>query len=211
MSLSVTGPRVAEEALTITARGGNLTRRSGLRSIPYGLELIVTDPAILPGDCEPTESAELTRIDGVRGGGALLTYQALSEGTGGRFTLREPYEPAGSGPLEVCAYSEWQGQDAAGAQTQTRIGAAPVVPRALARPKIHRSGQVLTCSRGRFSGAPTNFTYRWRVDAARFAPARRGAAYRITRADTGHLARCEVIARGPGGSGEATSAPFRIG
>ena len=146
----------------------------------------------------------------MRGGGALLTYRALSEGTSGPFTLREPYEPAGSGPLQVCAYSEWGGEDAAWAQAQAVIAPAPVAPRALARPQIHRSGKVLSCSRGRFSGAPRSFAYRWRVDTDSFGPARRGAAYQITRADTGRTARCQVIARGPGGTGRGTSRPFRI-
>ena len=188
----------------------NALHSVNLRTVPYGLELIVTDPALLPGDCESTESAELSRIAAVPGGGSLLTYQALAEGSAGRFSVREPYEPVGSGPLQVCAYSETEGQDAAWAEVQARIAPAPVIPRPLAAPRIRRSGAELICTPGRFSGAHRPLLFRWRVNAGRFGPARAGNRYRITRADAGHLARCEVIARGAGGTGEATSVPFRI-
>ena len=210
LAVTVTGPEQAGRVLTIHATGANVARTQGLRTLDYGLELIVTDPAILPGACASTEQAQLARIAAVRGGGSLLTYDDLPEGLAGPFSLREPYEPVGSGPLRVCAYSEWDHQDAAWAQADARIAPAPRPPRARARPQLHRAGRLLLCSRGRWSGSPTRFTYRWRVGDGRYGPARRGARYAITARDRGRSIGCEVLARGPGGTGSATSPGFRI-
>jgi hypothetical protein len=211
LQVSITGPRQADQALTIKAVGRNASQDFDLRSVDYGLALIVTDPAILPGECATAEQAELAKIMAVRGGGSLLTYDDLPEGASGRFSLREPYEPIGSGPLQVCAYSEWRGEDATSAQANVQITPAPRPPRALSAPVIHRSDNVLTCSRGRWGGAPTRFTYRWRVDGGRLGPARAGARYVITRVDRGHSVSCSVTARGPGGTTSATSAGVRVG
>jgi hypothetical protein len=211
LQVLITGPRQADRALTIQAVGGNAAHDLDLRAVNFGLQLIVTDPAILPGDCATAEQAELAKIMSVRGGGSLLTYDDLPEGTSGRFSLREPYEPIGSGPLQVCAYSEWRGEDAASAQANVQITPAPRPPRSLGAPVIRRSHNVLTCSRGRWSGAPTRFTYRWRVAGGRLGPARAGARYVITRVDRGHSVSCSVTARGPGGTTSATSAGVRIG
>jgi hypothetical protein len=211
LQVLITGPRQADQALTIQAVGSNAARDLGQRPIDYGLQLIVTDPAILPGDCATAEQAELAKIMTVRGGGSLLTFDDLPEGTGGPFSLREPYEPIGSGPLQVCAYSEWRSEDAASAQANVQITAAPRPPRLLRAPVIHRSENELICSRGRWSGAPTRFTYRWRVAGGHLGPARAGARYEITRVDRGHSVSCSVTARGPGGTTSATSAGVRIG
>ena len=211
LQIVITGPRQADQVLTIQAAGSNARRVLGLRPVDYGLALIVTDPGILPGACATAEQAELARIMTVRGGGSLLTYDDLPEGASGSFSLREPYEPIGSGPLQVCAYSEWRGLDATSAQASVLITPAPRRPRALSAPVIHRSRNVLTCSRGRWSGVPTRFSYRWRVAGGRLGPARAGARYVITRADRGHSVSCSVTARGPGGTTSATSAGVRIG
>jgi hypothetical protein len=211
LQVQITGPRQADRALTIQATGSNAREDLGVRSVDYGLALIVTDPAILPGDCATAEQAELAKIMTVRGGGSLLTYDNLPEGASGSFSLREPYEPIGSGPLQVCAYSEWHGEDAASAQASVQITPAPRPPRVLSAPVIHRSHNVLSCSRGRWSGAPTRFTYRWRVADGRFGPAHTGARYVLTRVDRGHSVTCSVTARGPRGTTSATSAGVRIG
>ena len=211
LQVSISGPRQADRALTIQAVGRNAAQDFELRPVDYGLQLIVTDPAILPGPCAGSEPAELVKIMSVSGGGSLLTYDDLPEGAAGPFSVREPYEPIGSGPLQVCAYSEWRHEEAAAAQVNVQITPAPRPPRSLSAPVIHRSHDVLTCSRGRWSGAPTRFTYRWRVSGGRLGPAHAGARYVITRVDRGRNVSCSVTARGPGGTTSATSAGVRVG
>jgi hypothetical protein len=209
--VSVSGPTQAGEVLSIRAAGRNLARVHDGRPIAYGLELIVTDPAILPGPCLSTEAAELTRIASVPGGGSLLTYGDLDEGAAGPFVIREPYEPIGSGPLEICAYSRWQTDDAAWGQANVTIRPAPRArPRSLARPVVHRTGEVLTCSRGRWTNSPATFGYRWRIGSGREGPERSGARWRIPRAARGHRVQCAVTASNVKGSGHARSRAFRV-
>lgn len=207
----MTGPTQAGQALTIRATGRNAPRSRGGHPAGYGLDLIVTDPDILPGACLPSESAEVARIGTVAGGGSLLTYGDLDEGTGGPFSIPEPYEPIGSGPLQVCAYSRWQGQDAAWAQVNLTIMPAPRArPRSLARPVVRRSHRALVCSRGRWANSPASFAYRWRIGSGREGPRRRGARWPIPRAARGHVVHCTVIASNVKGSGRATSRAFRV-
>lgn len=205
------GPTQAGEVLTIRATGRNAARVRGGRGVGYGLELIVTDPDILPGSCLPTEAGELAKIATVSGGGSLLTYGHLDEGASGPFAIREPYEPIGSGPLQVCAYSRWRHHDVAWAQVNVTIVPAPRArPRSLARPVIHRSHGRLSCSRGRWTNSPASFTYRWRIGSGRDGPRRRGATWPIPRDARGHVVHCTVIARNVKGAGRATSRAFGV-
>jgi hypothetical protein len=209
--VSVTGPTQAGQVLTIHASGRNAVRLHDGHPARYGLELIVTDPQLLPGDCLPGEQAELSRIATVPGGGSLLTYADLDEGASGGFELREPYEPIGSGPLQICAYTKWLTEDAAWAQGEVRIVPAPHArPRSLGRPVVRRSGGALRCSRGRWTNSPASFSYRWRIGRGPESPPRAGARLPVTRAVRGHVVHCTVIAANARGSGRATSRAFRV-
>ena len=210
--VSVLGPRQAKRVLTIDVTGANAQRSDGTHGVvDYGLELIVTDPAILPGDCEPTESAELEKIASVSGGGSLLTYDDLDEGAAGSFALREPYEPIGSGPLQVCAYSKWMTQDAAYGQTDVTIAPAPRTrPRSLTRPVVHRSHDVLTCAHGDWADQPASFSYRWRIGSARPGVARLTPRWAIPHQARGRRVSCEVTATNSKGAGYATSRMYRV-
>lgn len=215
LKVSVSGPLQAKKVLHITATGTNAPDSFGT-PISYGLDLIVVDPSILPGPCNVSESAELTAITNVPDGGRLLTYDTLNEGDSGPFRITTPYEPGGSGPLRVCAYSVFVTDDAAHASTTVQIkpaGAkhsAAARPHNTTRPRITRSGRTLTCRRGSWSGKPTHFSYRWRIGGGRYGRASAHARYTIGAKARGKTVSCSVTARNAAGSATASSKPFRV-
>ena len=67
-----------------------------------------------------------------------------------------------------------------------------------------RSGGRLVCSRGKWSGAPARFSYRWTVDGRRKAGAAK-RTLRVTRKLRGRSIRCGVTATNAAGSTTAVS------
>jgi len=66
-------------------------------------------------------------------------------------------------------------------------------------------GQVLTCLRGIWNGAPPpTFTYQWLRDGTSI-PSATASTYTVTLADEGHLLSCDVTATNTAGSVEAES------
>jgi hypothetical protein len=215
--VAVSGPLQAGKVLTITATGANTAQTSlGGPALDFGLEVIVVDPHILKGPCEVSEEKELTDITNVPDGGRLLNFDDLNEGSSGPFRVSQPYEPAGFGPLLVCAYSKYVTDDAAYATTQVQIkpAAAPhrpaARPRSLGRPMVLVSHGRLSCARGRWDNQPTRFTYRWRIGGGRFGPARTSARLTIPAHSRGRSATCSVTASNARGSAGATSRPRRL-
>src|SRR4051794_1693522 len=80
---------------------------------------------------------------------------------------------------------------------------AAVTPRSLKAPKISGSvtvGHTLKVGRGRWSGRPTRFSYRWlRCDArathGRWISRQPHSRHKLTPADAGHRLRADVTAR----------------
>jgi hypothetical protein len=220
--VAVSGPLQAGKVLTITATGANTPQTSlGGPALDFGLELIVVDPSILKGPCEVSEQKELTDITDVPTGGRLLNFDDLNEGSGGPFTIRQPYEPAGFGPLMVCAYSKYVTDDAAYASTEVRIKpAAPTHPsrptpsarpRSLARPRVGMADGRLRCTRGRWSNRPTQFIYRWKIGRGRFGSARTSGRAALPAHSRGKTVICAVTASNARGSGRATSRARALG
>jgi hypothetical protein len=216
--VSVSGPLQAGKVLTITATGANTAQTAlGGPALDFGLDLIVVDPQILKGPCEVSEQKELTDITNVPDGGRLLNFDDLNEGSSGPFRISQPYEPAGFGPLLVCAYSKYVTDDAAYASTQVQIKPAdkpapPRVsprpsapPRSLARPMVRLSHGRLTCTRGRWSNRPTQFTYRWKIGRGRFGSARTKGRVALSAHRQGKAIVCSVTASNARGSARATS------
>jgi hypothetical protein len=219
LHVSVSGPLQAGKVLTINASGSNVAQTAlGGPALDFGLEVIVIDPKILKGPCEVSEQKELTDITNVPNGGRLLNFDDLNEGSSGPFKVGQPYEPAGFGPLLVCAYSKYVTDDAAYASTQVQIKPAarprPAGPRArprsLARPVVRILHGRLSCTRGRWSNRPTRFRYRWKIGSARFGSARTSGRLAVPAHSKGKTVTCAVSASNARGSGRATSRPRRL-
>lgn len=211
LHVSVTGTLQADHAINIVATGGNVAQTAlGGPALDFGLDLFAIDPAILPGPCDQSENSELTAVINVPNGGRLLTYENLNEGSAGPFDITTPFEPGGSGTLQVCAYSVYVTDDAAWAQTDVKISPAERAPRATVRPRVRRSGQALICSRGTWSGSPTGFTYRWRVGHGREGAAHRSPRLHVTSPLHGRTVSCSVTATNAAGSGHATSRTVKL-
>jgi hypothetical protein len=225
--VSVSGPLQAGKVLTITATGTNAADNQLGVPISYGLELIVVDPEILKGPCEVSEEKEISDITNVPNGGQLLNFSDLNEGPSGSFKITQPYEPGGFGPLLVCAYSKFVTDDAAYGSTEVRIApaakgngkakgkgggshSATARPNSVARPVVTRSHGGLSCSRGRWSNRPTQFTYRWKLGSGAFGSPRTSSRLTLRAHSPARTVVCSVTASNAKGSFRATSAPFRL-
>jgi hypothetical protein len=206
LHVTTTGPLVANKPLTIVATGTNAPFGT---PIDYGLKLILIDPTILPGPCQQSFNTEDTTWENNPQAGRLLTFESLNEGLSGPFTISLPITPGGSGPLLICAYTVLVTDDAAWASTQVTIAAAAVRPTVAKRPRVTRSGDRLTCSRGRWSGNPTSYAYEWLV-VHRAGAAGRRSGLTVTSRLRGRTVQCAVTVRNSAGSATATSPPFKI-
>lgn len=212
------GPLTPGSTLTITATGTNaLIEPFGPPPEgPYGLSLFLQNTDMLSVPCSNSESAENTisinNIKAVK----LLTFDSLSEGDSGPFNISLPVMlNAGTGHLQVCAYSTFVTDDAAWASTQVTIvsaGGSPGAlgrPAAVTRPRVTRSGGHLVCSRGSWSHSPTAYRYRWLV-LHRVGTAGRGRTLGLSNRLRGRTVECLVTATNSTGSATATSRPFKI-
>jgi hypothetical protein len=211
LSVSATGTLQADHALNIVATGSNVAQTQlGGPALDFGLDLFAVNPAVLPGPCDQSEGAELTATTNVPNGGRLLTFDDLNEGSSGQFDISTPFEPGGSGTLQICAYSVYVTDDAAWAQTDVKIAPAAQPPKVTARPRVRRAGSALVCGRGGWSGSPTGFSYRWRVGHGRQGAAHRSSRLRVTARLHGRSVSCTVTATNATGSGRATSRAIRV-
>jgi hypothetical protein len=212
--VKVTGPRQQGKTLTIVATGTNAPDSLPVH-ISYGLEVILVDPSILKGPCRVSYEAELTDIDNNPKGGRLLTFDQLNEGDDGAFQIPLRFTPGGFGPLLVCVYSMYITDDAAYGSTEVQIappkghGHGGAKPHNTGRPRIERSGARLTCTRGRWTGHPTSYRYRWRVGSGGFT-AGRGAHMSIPGKLHGRTIACQVTASNAAGHASRTSKPFKV-
>jgi hypothetical protein len=71
------------------------------------------------------------------------------------------------------------------------------------------SGQVLTCSTGTWTNAPTGFAYQWSRDGTPIAGAT-SSSYTLQAQDAGANITCAVTASNAAGSASATSGPVRV-
>jgi hypothetical protein len=221
LSVSVPGQPVQGQVMTIVATGSN-----GATDPPinYGLYLFLVDPTKYTSTCavsEPTEEADAANNpDAIR----QLNFASYNEGTGGSFSLKVPFTPAGYGKLTICAYSTYGTDDAAWATTSATVSPAssssttgtttspepsskPNRPHIAVLPTVTRHGNRLTCTRGTWSGKPTSYTYRWRVDGQ--IRSDKKSSLTVAAGAKGS-AVCTVTARNKLGSGSASSRSAKL-
>ena len=90
------------------------------------------------------------------------------------------------------------------------VAAAKVRPTLRARPKIKGAkavGRTLVCSRGSWNGTPTRYAFTWRRDGKVVG---RTSAFRVRKADRGHVLRCFVTARNAKGATTVASVTVRV-
>lgn len=85
-------------------------------------------------------------------------------------------------------------------------GPTPQKPVNTKKPRVTRSGNVLRCTRGRWSNAPSHFSYHWLAGGRSSS----GATLKVTRKLHGHTIRCGVKASNAAGSSSALSGPFTV-
>lgn len=142
----------------------------------------------------------------IHAGGQLvvLTQREVADATG-HFSLPVGFTPWAPGRYLLCAYTD----DGA---TSTLAAASLVLdvpdgrPVNLSKPRVRRAAGKLVCRPGRWSGRPTSYAYRWRVDGH---AAKRGRTLAIKRVH-GRAVRCSVTASNAAGAttavGRAVSA-----
>jgi hypothetical protein len=201
----VTGPKLVGRPLTIVASGTNQTTTLGT-PIDYGLYVILVNPKLLPGPCATSMETELDNISNTNSG-RQLNFEAYNEGESGAFTINVPFTPEGSGTLLVCAYSEYVTDDAAWGTTEAVVTAGAAAPANTTRPKLTRRGRALSCSRGSWSGKPSSYSYRWKLNGKLSRDTRSALALSSTERGT---AVCTVTATNPSGSSSASSPALRL-
>jgi hypothetical protein len=167
-------------------------------------------PTSVVATCPATYQNALQIKDSTTGQGGQTV--ALSVPVDGSFSIPIAFTSTAAGPFLICAYlHEGVGTDAF-ASLPVDVAAAPGTatrPSSLAKPKLTRSGRKLVCGRGKWSGAPTRYAYRWTVDGKRKAGAVR-RKLRITRKLRGHKIRCGVTATNAAGSKTVLSRARRV-
>ena len=68
-------------------------------------------------------------------------------------------------------------------------------------------GRTLVCSRGSWNGTPTRYAFTWRRDGKVVG---RTSAFRVRKADRGHVLRCFVTARNAKGATTVASVTVRV-
>lgn len=98
------------------------------------------------------------------------------------------------------------------ATTPTPDPSSGAKPKVVKRPRITRHGRRATCTRGAWSGRPTAYAYRWRIDGAH-GPLGRAVGRSATLTLSGALRKdavvCTVTAKNKAGSLSANTAPLR--
>jgi hypothetical protein len=209
--VSVTGAKTAGHLIYIVASGTNKLTSLGT-PINYGLYVILVNQKLLPGPCASSMETEVDNISAEQGAGRQLNYEQYNEGESGPFTIKVPYTPEGAGTLLVCAYSEYVTDDAAWASTTAVITAKSspsggAAPANTARPKLSRHGRRLVCARGKWTGHPSSYSFRWKLGGK--ANGDKHSTLRLSAKPHGS-AICTVTARNAGGSRSASSRPLAL-
>lgn len=208
LHIAVTGPRVAHKRLTITVTGTNAAQDI---AILYGLRVVVVDRSLSP--CQRSYANEQVIAEDNPGQARQLTGLSLSEGLAGQFKISVPFTPGGRGSVVICAYTLSTTNEAGYAdvawasEAVTLTAKAPPKPTVVSRPRVTRSGNRLRCSRGRWSGNPTSYAYRWKV-IHKAGTVGRGPTLSPTRKLRGRTVECLVTANNSAGRATATSLPF---
>jgi hypothetical protein len=182
--------------------------------LPSWLDIAVIPVAATP-TC-PQDDSQAVELAPSTGGGNIAFDVPEHADVAGHFTAVAGFTPIGSGVVLICAYSQ-DGSDNTLASASLRLDIRPhtvppprtPAPTNLAPPRLTRSRTVITCSRGRWSGAVSRYTYRWLI-SGRVKTRASANRLRLTHALRGRVVKCAVTAISPsGGSATATSAGVR--
>jgi hypothetical protein len=218
-SLSLTGPATTTVGQPTVFHVDGTNPPPAAYPFPSWLDIAVI-PATATPTC-PQSDVQATELAPATGGGNMAFDVPERTDATGHFTAVAGFTPIGPGVGLICAYTQ-DGADNTLAtasltlqiQPKTAPPALPAPgpapsPLNLAPPRLTRAHAVIRCSRGRWSGAVSRYTYRWLV-GGRVRAGASASRLRLTRALRGRVVKCAVTAIGPSGrSATATSAGVR--
>ncbi len=198
LQLSSPSPGVAGQPMVLQASG---TIPLDDLPYPYWFSLDAL-PASVVSTC-PVEAGAGAQI-AIHAGGQLvvLTQREVADATG-HFSLPVGFTPWAPGEYLLCAYTD-DGATSTLAAASLVLDVPGVRPVNLSKPRVRRSAGKLVCRPGRWSGLPTRYRYRWRVDGH---AAKRGRTLAIKRVH-GRAVRCSVTASNAAGATTAVSRSF---
>jgi hypothetical protein len=215
-TLHITVTQVAATEAIVTGTGTNvpLTLEGQPTLNDFQLQLFEENETLVPFPCYEDYGDELNTAVNNDLAVTFLTQGTVSEGDGGPFTISLPVPLYATGPVRFCAYNSdnftdttaWSTADITVASGSQGANAKPA---ASSRPRVKRSGRLLRCSPGHWSGSPASYKYRW-VVVHKAGVAGRNASLTVTRRLRGHRVECWVTAKNSAGSTTATSPPFNV-
>ena len=184
---------------------------SGVDPIDQGALYLEIDeiPASFTTTC-PASYLDGSQLASSSGGNLVAFDQRENFDAGGTFSNLNAFTPAATGKVLFCGYTDDGAADTlAIASAITTVTPAVVKPANTAKPRVTRAHNTLTCGRGRWSGAPTSYTYGWLGGGKATAGAHR-STLKVTKSLKGRSVRCTVKASNAAGSAGAQSAPFKV-
>jgi hypothetical protein len=174
---------------------------------------VVAIPAKVVSTC-PVSAGDGSQVAASTGGAILAIATRPNLDPAGNYVNQVGLTPTAPGTVLLCGYiDDGEGLTLATASLSLSIPAAgtggAAKPKNLARPRITRSGNHLTCSRGRWSGSPTGWAYGWFLDGYLIKNAK-GPTLVINRAARGHRIKCGVGASNAAGATAVASKTLRV-
>lgn len=215
-SLSMSGPSsaTAGQSVTIQATGvvpGDVLLNRYLNVYAIPTSALQSCPATLQSAIQVSSNTSAQ-------GGETVANTVPAEGS---FSIPVVWTPSVGGGFLLCGYVHEGVETMATATHAIDVrgaggsgggggggGPSAQPPRSTGKPSIARRGGKLRCRRGSWSGAPTDFTYRWTADGRPAGSSRR--TLRITGALEGSRVRCTVTATNAAGSDTARSRAVRV-
>jgi hypothetical protein len=175
------------------------------RSVSLSAELVdvSASPASVLGGATVVLSLAGHSCTAVTGGSGVAACSVTPSGGQGLETITASY--AGDGAHTPASATNPFALDG--------VGVPAEVPSNTGRPKISekaKAGQVLTCSTGSWTEAPSSFGYQWMLDGTALVGATK-STFKLSSADEGNTLTCAVTAvNAAGASKPATSASVSV-
>jgi hypothetical protein len=170
-------------------------------------------PASVLGTCPAgyLNAFQVASSTGAQGGEVVARAVREEVDAAGNFSIPSVYTPTVPGRFLICGYTN---DGAAGTLATASLvvsagqGQGIARPANVSKPRVRRSGKKLVCKRGRWSNAPTRFSYAWLVNGKAKKGARR-QKLPITRKLRGRRVQCKVTASNAAGSSTVVSGRYR--